>query len=60
VIALLGAGTMVGIAILQPWLSGKDGLPPEWLMLIGWAALGILVWYVGRALQARRQDLRNL
>ncbi len=54
VIALLGASTMVGIAILQPWLSGKGALPPEWLMLIGWGVLGLLVWYAHRALQARR------
>lgn len=54
VIAIFGAGTMVGIAILQPWLSDKGGIPPEWLLLGGWAALGILVWYAGRALQRRR------
>jgi APA family basic amino acid/polyamine antiporter len=54
VIALLGAGAMVGIAILQPWLSGRGRIPPEWLLLGGWAALGILVWYVSRALQSRR------
>jgi amino acid transporter len=54
VIALLGAGTMVGIAILQPWLDGKGAVPPEWLMLVGWGALGILVWHARRALQTRR------
>lgn len=54
VIALLGASTMVGIAVLQPLLSGEGRIPPEWLMLGGWAALGILMWYVGRSLQARR------
>ncbi len=54
VIALLGASAMVGIAILQPFLSGAGRIPPEWLMLGIWAALGMLVWYVGRALQARR------
>jgi len=52
--ALLGASAMVGIAVLQPFLSGAGRIPPEWLMLGIWAALGMLVWYVGRALQARR------
>ena len=53
-IALLGAGAMVGIAVLQPWLNGKGSIPPEWLLLGGWAALGILVWYARRAYRARR------
>jgi APA family basic amino acid/polyamine antiporter len=54
VIALLGAITMVGIAILQPFVNSNGTIPPEWLMLGGWAALGILVWCTGRTFEARR------
>jgi APA family basic amino acid/polyamine antiporter len=54
VIALLGALAMVGIALVQPFLQTHGRIPPEWLMLICWAALGLLVWYARRWLEMRR------
>jgi APA family basic amino acid/polyamine antiporter len=51
--ALLGAIAMVGIAIVQPFLRSNGAIPPEWLILAGWGALGILAWYAGRVFEAR-------
>lgn len=40
--ALAGALTMVSMAVLQPLLRGVGTLPPEWVLLSAWMALGIV------------------
>jgi APA family basic amino acid/polyamine antiporter len=51
--ALLGTTAMVGIAVVQPFLQSKGGIPPEWWILVGWGTLGVLAWYAGRAIETR-------
>ena len=46
--ALVGAlicGTcMIGAAVLAPLLRSHGGIPLEWLLLVAWGLLGILMW----------------
>jgi basic amino acid/polyamine antiporter, APA family len=46
--ALVGAAAMVGVAVGQPLVEGRQQLPIEWLLLVAWAALGVAVWWVRR------------
>lgn len=41
--ALIGAITMVSVALIQPLLAPRGGLPLEWLLLAVWAVLGVLL-----------------
>lgn len=43
-IAIVGALLMIGIAILKPLSDQGGGVPLEWKLLGGWAALGLIVW----------------
>lgn len=59
VLALLGAGTMVGIALGRPFLDQPHKLPPEWTTLLVWGAIGICVrWVSIIASPARRGTAR--
>jgi APA family basic amino acid/polyamine antiporter len=46
VLALIGGIVMIGLAVIQPVLRGGRGVPLEWILLISWAALGLVVWTV--------------
>jgi amino acid transporter len=46
VAALIGAAAMVGVAVGQPLVEGRHEFPIEWLLLGGWAALGVAVWWI--------------
>jgi basic amino acid/polyamine antiporter, APA family len=42
-LALLGAATMIGVALIQPLLHNTGKVPVEWVLLGIWAAIGLLV-----------------
>lgn len=44
-LALAGALFMVGIAVTEPLRNGTTGVPLEWLLLLGWGAIGVAVWF---------------
>jgi APA family basic amino acid/polyamine antiporter len=52
--ALLGAVLMVGIALVEPILNGDGKIPLEWLMLLGWGAIGMIIWFGTRPLRTGR------
>lgn len=41
--ALIGAITMVGVAVFRPLLTNGGRLPTEWVLLAAWTALGLFV-----------------
>jgi basic amino acid/polyamine antiporter, APA family len=43
VLALIGAGAMVGIALIQPLIHNTGTVPIEWILLGVWAAMGLVV-----------------
>ncbi|MBL8271074.1 APC family permease [Steroidobacter sp.] len=42
--ALVLGSAMAVVAFVDPWFAAKGSLPLEWQLLIGWLALGALVW----------------
>jgi basic amino acid/polyamine antiporter, APA family len=43
VIALVGAGAMIGVALVQPLIHNTGKVPVEWILLAAWGAIGLLV-----------------
>jgi amino acid transporter len=52
--ALAGAIAMVGIAVLEPLLSGAGKIPLEWTLLAAWAVIGSAIWMSTKGLRRTR------
>jgi len=50
-IALVCATLMVGVALIEPIVEGGGRIPPEWILLGLWAAVGVAVWLTTRNLR---------
>jgi amino acid transporter len=50
--SLVAAVLMIGMAVLEPWIAGHGKVPLEWILLLGWAAIGLTVWARMRRLRA--------
>jgi APA family basic amino acid/polyamine antiporter len=49
VVALIGAVTMIGVALLQPLVNGAGAIPLEWVLLLAWGTVGIVIWVSTKA-----------
>ena len=54
--ALACAVAMIGIATIEPLFRNQGKVPMEWMFLVAWAALGMIVWRVTRSM---REGARN-
>lgn len=43
-IALLGAIAMVGIVVVEPFLSSRGKIPLEWMLIGAWLLIGTIAW----------------
>jgi basic amino acid/polyamine antiporter, APA family len=43
-VAIVSAITMILIALAEPFLKGRRGIPIEWVLLVVWGILGGLIW----------------
>ena len=41
-IAMVGVGGMSAIALIEPWTRAGHTVPLEWILMLGWAVLGLL------------------
>lgn len=59
VVAMVGASTMVGVGLVQPFLE-RGGVPVEWVLLVSWAFVGSVVWHLTRSRRGRANDLTDI
>lgn len=43
-LGLAGSLFSIGLSIYQPWVDAKGKIPLEWIMLVSWAAIGVIAW----------------
>jgi amino acid transporter len=60
VLALIGAATMIGVALIQPLLRNTGKIPVEWVMLGAWAAAGLFVSQLHVRKNRRHDALRMI
>jgi amino acid transporter len=63
-IALVGAAALfslylIGLSLLQQYKDAGNRLPPEWLLLIGCAALGWIAWLSSGASRRRLSEAQR-
>jgi len=51
-LAAMLAGTMMVISVQQQYRRSPDGIPLEWMLLAGWALVGVGAWIGGRRVRA--------
>jgi APA family basic amino acid/polyamine antiporter len=56
VLAAVLAGTMMLVSIQQQYRRSPDGIPLEWMLLVGWGLLGVGAWIGGRRVRASIDD----
>jgi amino acid transporter len=64
-LAAIGSAAFAITALLQPYFAAGRTVPAEWLVIGGWTALGLLVWFGSRKTrgtvdEAERWRLLNL
>ena len=52
-LALIGGVLMIGLALLQPILRGTHEIPLQWILLLTWGAVGLVVWRGTRGQRSR-------
>ena len=52
VLAAALAGTMMVISVRQQYRRSPNGIPLEWMLLAGWALVGVGAWIGGRRVRA--------
>ncbi|MGH7024452.1 MAG: APC family permease [Caulobacteraceae bacterium] len=43
-LAIAASVAMLAVSLVGPWMASGGAIPPEWLTLAGWSALGAIVW----------------
>lgn len=52
-IAFATSVAILGVALMQPYLAlPAPGMPAEWLVIILWSAIGLVLWYGTRGVRA--------
>jgi amino acid transporter len=56
VLAALLAGTMMIVSVQQQYRRSPDGMPLEWMLLAGWALVGVGAWIGARRVRSSVDD----